>query len=259
MTDFLDVLAESAKETVNQGYYEVQAKALSPRVSLKKSVLECKHAPVIAEIKAASPSAGIIRKNPQPEKIAEAYARGGAVGISALTEPKHFNGSLEILIRTRKSVKLPILLKDIIVSPKQLETASRIGADAALLIQALFDRGHCETNAEEMIAKAHAENLEVLLETHNKKELQSALDTEADLIGINNRDLRTLEVDLNVTKNLLEKTDCRGRIIISESGIKSPADIRFLSKCGAKAFLVGSSIMMSTDTEEKVKELVAAL
>jgi len=259
MTDFLDILAKTAKETVNQGYYDVQAEKSSRRISLKKSILECKHAPVIAEIKTASPSAGIIRKNLEPEKIAEAYAKGGAVGISVLTEPKHFNGSIETLVRTRKSAKLPILMKDIFISPKQVETASRIGADAALLIQALFDRGHCETDAEEMIAKAHAENLEVLFETHNERELQSALDTEADLIGINNRDLRTLEVDLNVTKNLLEKTDCRGKIIISESGIKSPADIQFLSKCGAKAFLVGSAIMMSTDTEHKVKELVAAL
>jgi indole-3-glycerol phosphate synthase len=214
---------------------------------------------VIAEIKAASPSSGILKERLEPEELAQSLARGGAVGISVLTEPKHFRGSLKTLSQTRKSVKLPILMKDIIISPRQLEAASTVGADAVLLIQALFDRGYCEHDAREMIARAHEKNLEALLEIHSKKELRSALDSQADLIGINNRDLRTLEVDLNVTRRLLEKTDCRDKVIVSESGIESPAAVRFLSRCGAQAFLVGSAIMKASNTEQKVKELVEAL
>ena len=259
MADFLDVLAEHAKETVNQGYYEVQTGMFGPRLSLKKAILDCKQAPVIAEIKSVSPSAGILREVLEPEALSESYVRGGAVGISVLTEPKHFKGSLETLVRIRRSVELPVLMKDIIMCPEQLETASTTGADAVLLIQALFERGYCELEVGEMIARAHEHGLEVLLEVHNEQELRSALKCEPDLIGINNRDLGTLEVDLNVTRNLLEKVDCRGRVIVSESGIKSPADVRFLGRCGAKAFLVGSAIMISVDAEQKVRELVEAL
>ena len=259
MTDFLDVLAESAKKMVSEGYYRVQAETRHPPLSLKKAILECKHAPLIAEMKTASPSAGIIKENLEPERIAEAFARGGAVGISVLTEPKHFNGSLATLRRARKVANPPILMKDIIISPRQLETASRIGADAALLIQALFDRKQCELGVTEMITKAHDEKLEVLLETHSQKEFHTALGTDADLIGINNRDLATLKVDLNVTKKILNENVCGDRLIVSESGIESPSDIRFLSRCGANAFLVGSALMRANDTEQKTKELVEAL
>jgi indole-3-glycerol phosphate synthase len=210
-------------------------------------------------LKAASPSAGIIRENLEPERIAEAFARGGAVGISVLTEPKHFNGSLAILSRARKVTNLPILMKDIITSPRQLETASKIGADAALLIQALFDRKQCELGVTEMIAEAHDEKLEVLLETHSQKEFHTALGTDADLIGINNRDLATLKVDLNVTKNILDKNVCGDKLVVTESGIESAFDIRFLSGCGANAFLVGSALMRAEDIEHKTRELVEAL
>ena len=185
--------------------------------------------------------------------------RGGAIGVSVLTEPKHFNGSQKNLIETRKAVKLPILMKDIIVSRTQLEAASRIGANAALLIQALFDRGHCECSLEEMIAKAHSENLEVLLETHSEDEFRSAVSSDADIVGINNRDLGTLKVNLSVTKRILEKNAVNGKLVVSESGIKTPEDIRFLTACGAKAFLIGSAIMLADDIEKKVEEFVTAV
>jgi indole-3-glycerol phosphate synthase len=109
-----------------------------------------------------------------------------------------------------------------------------------------------------MIAKAHSENLEVLLEIHNEKEFRSAISSDADIVGINNRDLGTLKVNLNVTKRILEKNGAHGKLVVSESGIKTPEDIRFLVACGAKAFLVGSAIMLADDVEKKVNELVAA-
>ena len=259
MTDFLDLLARDAKETVSSGFYECSTQTSTPQASLKKAILECSRSAVITEIKSASPSAGTLRKDFEVKGIAEAMERGGATGISVLTEPKHFNGSLKNLIETRKAVNLPILMKDIIVSRTQLEAASRIGANAALLIQALFDRGHCECSLEEMIAKAHSMKLEVLLEAHSEDEFRSAVSSNADIVGINNRDLGTLKVNLSATKRILEKNAVNGKLVVSESGIKTPADIRFLTACGAKAVLIGSAIMLADDIETKVEEFVTAV
>jgi indole-3-glycerol phosphate synthase len=259
MADFLDVLARDAKETIRSGYYGSVAQASTAPAIMKKAIIDSKAVAVITEIKLASPSAGVIRQNVDAAELARAMARGGAGGLSVLTEPKHFNGSLGSLIKAREAVKLPILMKDIVLSPVQVATASRIGANVVLLIQALFDRGYCEISLNNMIAEAHAKNLEVLLETHNESEFRSAVETGADLVGINNRDLGTLKVDLNVTKRILENNSAHGKIVVSESGVHTPADIRFLRSCGGNAFLVGSAIMSSGRVTEKVKELVHAL
>jgi indole-3-glycerol phosphate synthase len=259
MADFLDVLACDAKETINSGYYEALKETATSHISLKKAILETKNAPVITEIKAASPSAGTIRKNVKASRIAESMEKGGAVGISVLTEPKHFKGYLRSLVEARKAVKLPLLMKDIVISPVQLDAASKAGANAALLIEALFDRGYCECNIHEMIARAHSKGLEVLLETHTAKEFRFAVSTHAELVGINNRNLATLKVDLNVTKRILERNNTEGKIVVSESGINTPADLRFLCKCGAYAFLIGSAVMLADNVEKKVKEFVSAL
>jgi len=259
MADFLDVLARDAKETINNGYYEVSTQISTPSISLKKAIIENKNIPIITEIKAASPSLGTIKKIFSPEEVARAMEKGGAVGISVLTEPKHFKGSLFSLTKVRKAVKLPILMKDIIIRPTQLETASKIGANAVLFIEALFERKYCECDVHEMIAQAQSKNLEVLLETHNEDEFRSAINSNADLIGINNRDLGTLKIDLGVTKRILEENDAHGKIVVSESGIKTLADLRFLHECGAHAFLIGSAIMMADDIEKRVKEFVLAL
>jgi len=256
MPDFLDKLARDAKATIDDGYYEGSWRTATPLVSLKEAILKCANAPVITEIKATSPSKGTIRASFEAGKIAQAMERGGAVGISVLTEPKNFKGSLKSLFETRRAVKLPVLMKDIVINPKQLEAASKAGANAVLLIQALFDRGYCECTIEEMITKAHSENLEVLLETHSLEEFRFAVQSDADLVGINNRNLGTLKVDLNVTKQILENSETNGKIVVSESGIESPADISFLRECGANAFLVGSAVMLAEDIEIKVRELV---
>lgn len=183
---------------------------------------------------------------------------GGATGISVLTEPKHFSGSLSYLAKVREAVKLPILMKDIIINPIQLEAASRIGANVVLLIEALFEREYCECSLDEMITQAHSRHLEVLLETHSEDEFQSAIETDADLIGINNRDLRTLKVDLEITERILKKHESNDKVVVSESGVMTPADLLFLRGCGAQAFLIGSSIMMADNIETKVKEFVTA-
>lgn len=257
MADFLDVLARDAEITIRGGYYETTAD-VTVDARLKKAIRESTRLPIITEIKTISPSSGPLRKNVNPVKVAEAMETGGAVGISVLTEPKHFDGSLASLISVRKAVHLPILMKDIILSPAQLDTASKIGANAVLLITTLFARRYCECEIHDMIAQAHAKDLEVLLETHTADEFEIATESDADMIGINNRDLRTLNVDLDVTKRILEKRDVRGKIVVSESGITTLAHLRFLSDCGVHAFLIGTAVMTAENIERKVQELVLA-
>ena len=258
MSDFLDTLAMDATKTIDSGYYRTAMSIKQPKISLKQAILECKANPVITEIKAASPSLGTIRNQVNPKEIAQAMEKGGAVAISVLTEPKHFNGSLSALVQAREAVKLPILMKDIILVADQIEVAAQIGADAVLLIQALFDKGCCEMSADRTVAFAHSKGLEVLLETHTEAEFRAAVETKADLVGINNRNLGTLKTDLNTTKEILKRNGNCGKIVVSESGIKTPADLRFLREGGACAFLIGSSIMLTENIEEKVEEFVKA-
>ncbi len=258
MPDFLDVLARDAKETVATGYYQVPTQRVTASVSLRKMIIKSRQNAVITEVKAASPSRGAIKTGFNPAEVARAMENGGATGISVLTEPKHFSGSLSYLSKVREAVKLPILMKDIIITPIQLEAASKIGANAVLLIEALFERGYCELCLDEMITQAHARNLEVLVESHSEVEYQNVIETDADLVGINNRNLRTLEVDLQITENILKKHESPGKVVVSESGVMTPEDLLFLRGCGAQAFLIGSAVMMADNIEQKVKEFVTA-
>jgi indole-3-glycerol phosphate synthase len=260
MADFLDVLVKDAEKTISEGYYKIETENIKkPNLSLKNNILECKHAPLIAEIKPVSPSRGKLRDITNLEEVVKAIEKGGAIGISVLTEPKHFKGSLKSLVEIQSYTRLPILMKDIIIDPVQIEAASKIGANAILLIASIYKRAYTNNTIKEMIELAHAENLEVLLETHSKEEFLFALGAEADLVGINNRNLKTLDVDLKVTQKILSEIgDCE-RVVVSESGIQNPADIKFLRKCGAHAFLVGSAIMLADNIEAKIRELVTAL
>jgi indole-3-glycerol phosphate synthase len=258
MPDYLDILARDAKKTVDEGYYEVSSQGTFPAVSLRNAVLESRRNAVITEVKAASPSRGTIKADFGAAEIARAMEKGGATGISVLTEPKHFGGSLGYLSKVREAVRLPILMKDITVDPIQLEAASRIGANVVLLIEAIFKREYCKFSLDEMITEAHSKNLEVLLEAHSEEEFEHAIETDCDLVGINNRDLRTLKVDLGITERILKKHESKGKTVVSESGVMTPEDLRFLRGCGAQAFLIGSSVMMADNVEQKVKEFVAA-
>lgn len=261
MVDHLTALVRDALETVRSGYYSslLEKPAVRPRASFKRAVLECSHAPVIAEIKPESPSRGKLRRMVNYAEIAKLMEAGGAVGISVLTEPKRFGGSLEGLVEVKKSTRLPVLMKDIVVDPVQVEAASRLRADAVLLILSIFERGILDHTIDELIRLAHSLGLEVLLETHTLEEFQFALETNADLIGINNRNIETLRVDLNTTKRILAEVDPGNHVVVSESGIEGPEDIRFLRRCGARAFLVGSAIMLADNIQEKVRELVNAI
>jgi indole-3-glycerol phosphate synthase len=226
-------------------------------MGLKESILKCKKNPVVAEIKPASPSKGVIAQDIDVEALASMMKRGGVVGLSILTEPKHFRGRTEYLIAAGRC-SLPRLMKDVIIDPIQVEAASKIGAEAILLIESLFERHLCNQDLEGMIDLAHEREMEVLLETHTMEEFEKALSTEADLIGINNRNLSTLQTDLDVTRKILSSRHPGNHVVVSESGIDTGDHVRFLRECGADAFLVGSSIMSALNPEEKVRELTEA-
>lgn len=259
MVDFLDVLAKNAKKTIVEGYYITHTESKHIPISLKKSILAFNHASIIAEIKRASPTLGKIREDMDVERIALKMRDGGAVALSILTEPKHFNGTINTFIKVRRKVELPLLMKDIILSRTQIDIASVIGADAVLLIKTLFDRGHCECDVQDMIEHTHSQGIEVLLEAHTEDEFSSALETQADLVGINNRDLGTLKIDINTTRRILQKINPEEKVIVSESGIKTPSDIRFLHSIGAHGFLVGTVLLTARDISRKVRGLVMAI
>lgn len=250
-------MARDARETVAEGYYHIEQSYERVGMGLRESILKCKRNPVVAEIKPASPSKGMITQDINVEALASMMKRGGAVGLSVLTEPKHFRGRTGYIMTARRC-DLPRLMKDIIVDPIQVEAASKIGAEAILLIGSLFERKLCDNDLEEMIDLAHDRGMEVLLETHTMEEFERALGTEADLIGINNRDLSTLQTDLNVTRKILSSRHPGNHVVVSESGIDTGDHVRFLRECGANAFLVGSSIMSALNPEEKVRGLVEA-
>jgi indole-3-glycerol phosphate synthase len=258
MTDFLDTLAMDATKTIDSRYYETKLVSSQPKSSMRNAILESKDNAIIAEIKSASPSLGTLRTEINTQEVVMQMEKGGAVGISVLTEPKHFNGSLNTLKAAREATKLPILMKDIVIVTDQIEVAAQLGANTVLLIEALFDRGCCEMGRDKMIAFSHSKGLEVLLETHTEQEFQKAIYSEADLVGINNRNLKNLEIDINTTKQILEKHKNPKKTVISESGIKTKTDLKFLRSCGANAFLIGSSIMLHGNIEEKIREFVLA-
>jgi len=183
--------------------------------------------------------------------------KGGSKALSVLTQPNLFNGSPEYFMKVRKVVEVPMLMKDIMIDKTQIDAAEKIGADYMLLIESLFDQGYLK-EINEFIAYGHRKGLKILLEVNTKSEFENALKTDADLIGINNRNLNTLVVDLNTTENLLSDYK-NSRLVISESGIESPEDIQYLKNCGADAFLVGTSLMKTDNIEENVKKLVNAI
>ncbi len=259
MADFLDTLVNEARETLRTGYYTVEKRKPYPRISLKEAITNCVHVPIIAEIKPASPSLGKLRQILSLSEVVKAIRAGGAVGISVITEPRRFGGSLVWLSEVKEHVHLPVLMKDIVVDPLQVEAAARLGADAILLIYSVFRRGYIKDSLKEFIQLAHSKGLEVLLEVHSKGELLEAVKTEADLLGINNRDLGTLKVDLATTERVLANVVLGDKVVVSESGIQGAEDIRRLRRYGAKAFLVGSAIMLAENIEDKVRELVMAL
>jgi indole-3-glycerol phosphate synthase len=205
---------------------------------------------VIAEVKRRSPSAGALRPDAVPEEIAAAYARAGAFGISVLTEPDHFGGSLDDLDAVRRSVDLPVLYKDFVVDPYQVWEARSHGADLVLLMVALLG---AETRA--YVRLAREAGLEPLVEAHDEGELGAALDSGAVLVGINNRNLTTLEVDLGVGRELLPRVP-PDVFAIAESGFREPGELEEFSALGARAFLIGGSLMGARDPQAALARLL---
>ena len=225
--------------------------------NLIESIKENQHATLITEIKFSSPSLGEIKKISDPVQIAKSMIKGGAKALSILTQPYLFSGSPEFFIKIRKEIDVPLLMKDIIIDKIQIDAAKKIGADYILLIQSLFDQGLVK-EIDELLDYGHKNGLKILLESHTRAEFENSLKTEADILGINNRNLDTLELDINNTKRILEGYK-NSKMIISESGIETPKDVNFLHDCGANAFLVGSSIMKSDNIQERVSQLVNAI
>lgn len=247
----------NSKMAIDNGVYEISETLPKSDIDFVHTIKINPHATLITEIKFSSPSLGKIRTLSDPVSIANAMIAGGAKALSVLTQPNLFNGSPDYFMQVRKAVKIPMLMKDIIVDKIQIDAAEKMGADYMLLIQSLFDQNYLN-EIDEFISYGHKKRLNVLVEAHTKSEFENALKTDTDLIGINNRNLDTLELDLETTKNILDGFD-KTRPIISESGIESPEDIQFLKKSGADAFLVGSSLMKSDNIEENVKKLVNAV
>jgi len=205
---------------------------------------------IIAEIKKASPSQGVIRPDFRPAEIAQSYAAAGAACLSVLTDMDFFQGADEYLQQARAACELPVIRKDFIVDPYQVYEARVLGADCILLIAACLDDDTLRTLSE----LAHRLGMDVLTEVHDEVELTRALRVEGRLIGINNRNLRTFEVSLQTTLDLLERIP-PGRLVVTESGIHTPADVRLMREQGVKAFLVGEAFMRAPDPGQRLREL----
>ncbi len=256
MPDHLPRLVENARSRVRRGYYDKTVRVDRPHQSLVETIRKTSRTPIITEIKYGSPSSGRIRESESPIAIAKAMLEGGASGLSVLSDPDDFKGGLEVLAEVSSRTSAPVLMKDILVSPRQLEAGSSAGADAVVLISEIFSAGLAEVKLEEMIDEARRLGMEVLVEANDSREFDLIQKYEPDLYGINNRNLSTFQVELATTERILARIGATDRPIVSESGIESSADIRRLRKAGADAFLVGSSIMRSSDIQGKVRELV---
>ncbi len=219
----------------------------------------CRKPAVIAEIKKASPSKGLIRADFDPEAIARGYAAGGASCLSVLTDREFFQGGFEVLVGVRQAVDLPLLCKDFILSPYQLYQARAAGADAALLITAILS----DQDLAYLLKVATALGLAVLVEVHDAEEMERVLDLEGvRLIGINNRDLASFEVDLATTERLMERYGQRlrqrGALLVSESGLFSRDDLDRAVAAGADAVLVGEALMRQPDVTAALESLIGS-
>jgi indole-3-glycerol phosphate synthase len=228
----------------------VQAREGSRPRGFRAALLEAEGVALIAEVKKASPSAGVIRENFDAVETARAYERGGASCISVLTDAPFFQGSPDFLPAIREAVGLPLLRKDFLLDPVQIDEARALGADACLLIVACLS----PSRLDEMTAAVDENGMEALVEVHDDDELDVALEAGADLIGINNRDLRTFDVDLGTAERLAARVP-GDAVLVAESGIRTPDDVLRLKACGIRAILVGETLMRAANIESAARAL----
>jgi indole-3-glycerol phosphate synthase len=262
MSDVLErILADKRREVA-------AAKAARPLAEVERAAraqtpprgfiaaLERKHAAgsygLIAEIKRASPSRGLIRADFDPPALARAYASAGAACLSVLTDAPYFQGSAQHLAAARAAVELPVLRKDFMVDPYQVAEARAMGADAILLILAALGDGEARILEE----AARDWRMDVLAEVHDAAELARAARLRTRLIGVNNRNLKTLKVDLGVTEELAAQLP-PGRLLVSESGLETPQDLARMARAGARSFLIGESLMRQADVAAATRALLA--
>ena len=261
MADILDQIAaykrvevaERKGSTGSRSIEALAAAALPPRGF--REALRRGHRPgrlaLIAEIKKASPSKGLIRADFDPPALARAYEAGGANCLSVLTDTPSFMGEDRFLTQARDACALPCLRKEFLVDPWQVAESRALGADAILVILAMVD----DSLAADLMAQARRFGMDVLVETHDEGELERAGHLGADLIGVNNRNLRTFETDLSITERLASLTP-RNALLVTESGLYGPVDAARLERSGAKAMLVGESLMRQSDVTKATRLLL---
>ncbi|MFH0772296.1 MAG: indole-3-glycerol phosphate synthase TrpC [Candidatus Omnitrophota bacterium] len=244
------ILLERTKEELPQDKIEKMAVPFKSR-DFKGAISRGGRTNLIAEIKRASPSQGIIRKGFNPVEIAGIYEKTGAAAISVLTEEKYFLGSISYVELVRDSVNLPVLRKDFIISEYQIYESAMVKADAVLLIAAILNKGVLKGLHNE----AKSLGMDILVEVHNERDLDKAFAAGAEIIGINNRDLDTFEVDINTTLELMPKIS-PDKIVVSESGVSSREDMEILRNAGVKSVLIGGVFMKSNDIAKEIKKVM---
>jgi indole-3-glycerol phosphate synthase len=257
MATFLETVVERTRAEIEARRQQVPAAELEARLGPARrgrpfsEALIAEGISLIAEMKRASPSRGPIRPEATVTDVVTAYQLAGASAVSVLTEPNWFGGSLDDLVEARAACDLPLLRKDFVVDEYQLLEARVAGADAVLLIVAALDRGRME----ELMGAASDLGLDVLVEVHDEKEVETAVESGAEVIGINNRDLHSLEVDLETTFELLADVPA-GTVVVAESGITENEDVERLERAGVDAILVGEALMRADDPVQAVRELL---
>ena len=262
MSDILQRIVAVKRDEVAQarrrcGLAELQAQAAAAPpargfAAALRARVEAGHPAVIAEVKKASPSKGVLREHFGPADIARSYESGGAACLSVLTDERFFQGCAAYLQQARESCSLPVLRKDFLIDPYQVVEARAMGADCVLLIAACLDDGLMS----ELEACATEQGLDVLVEVHDGEELERALRLRTPLIGVNNRNLRTFEVSLDTTIGLLPRVP-GDRLLVTESGILARADVQRMRLAGVHAFLVGEAFMRAPDPGQALRDLFA--